>query len=422
VQCRAQFAARWRQATLLALVLCLGMTPTLAREHDSGPQPVARIPVQSLGYRAPGKLYLLARYSSSSLEFLDPTHVLLTFREPHLLVRQQNSDGLEQVVQADVLELPTGKIVAQDEWLLHDRGRYLWKLGENRVLLRIGSRLFEVDNKLHLKRLYQSPTELEEVQTSPDGKLLVVENELEKHTQEEHDRLVRQAALRGGTPPAEDVQVQMMRLDQPKLVMSAHADAAGDVPTSAEGFFMQKQRKENVWELNFRPYEKAAAAASDGVPVAEIESTCDPTEKVLNSDSVLVLSCPPGHNGRYVAAYSLNQQKLWDGKWQANFTWPAFRVSQNGASVAISWLAVSRPVSAREPIDDDEVQNQVLSVLDSHSGSLRFALPLKPIVSAGGNFALSADGNRLAVLNRGALEVYDLPAPAPPPSSQRAAK
>jgi hypothetical protein len=326
------------------------------------------------------------------------------------------------VVQADVLELPTGKIVAQDEWLLHDRGRYLWKLGENRVLLRIGSRLFEVDNKLHLKRLYQSPTELEEVQTSPDGKLLVVENELEKHTQEEHDRLVRQAALRGGTPPAEDVQVQMMRLDQPKLVMSAHADAAGDVPTSAEGFFMQKQRKENVWELNFRPYEKAAAADSDGVPVAEIESTCDPTEKVLNSDSVLVLSCPPGHNDRYVAAYSLNQQKLWDGKWQANFTWPAFRVSQNGASVAISWLAVSRPVSAREPIDDDEVQNQVLSVLDSHSGSLRFALPLKPIVSAGGNFALSADGNRLAVLNRGAVEVYDLPAPAPPPSSQRAAK
>jgi len=60
--------------------------------------------------------------------------------------------------------------------------------------------------------------------------------------------------------------------------------------------------------------------------------------------------------------------------------------------------------------------------LDSHSGSLRFALLLKPIVSAGGNFALSADGSRLAVLNRGAVEVYDLPAPAPPPSSQRAAK
>ena len=90
--------------------------------------------------------------------------------------------------------------------------------------------------------------------------------------------------------------------------------------------------------------------------------------------------------------------------------------------MAISWLAVARPVSAHEPIDDDEVQNQVLSILDAKTGSLRFATLLKPIVSAGGNFALSADGNRLAVLNHGAVEIYDLPAPAPPPSSQRAAK
>jgi hypothetical protein len=111
---------------------------------------------------------------------------------------------------------------------------------------------------------------------------------------------------------------------------------------------------------------------------------------------------------------------LWDGRWQSNFTWPAFRVAQDGASVAISWLAVNHPVGAADPINDDDVQNQVLSVLDSHTGSLRLAVLLKPIVSAGGNFALSADGNRLAVLNHGAIEVYDLPAPAPP--TERAAK
>jgi hypothetical protein len=67
------------------------------------------------------------------------------------------------------------------------------------------------------------------------------------------------------------------------------------------------------------------------------------------------------------------------------------------------------------------VQNQVLSVLDSQTGGLRLAVLLKPIVSAGGNFALSADGNRLAVLNQGAIEVYDLPVPPPPPT-ERAAK
>ena len=378
-----------------------------------------RISVQSLSYRPPGKLYLLARYSSSSLDFLDSTHLLLTFRRPRLMLREQDSDGLDQVIQADVLELPTGRVVAEDQWLLHDRERYLWRLADNKVMLRVGHSLYETDSKLQLKPLYRSPTELEEVETSPDGRLLVVESELERHSPEEHERLTKQAALTGARPPAEDVQIRMMRIDQPKLMLSAHADAAGDLPATVDGFFSQEKVGENNWNVRFHPYEKAEPTGGD--IVAHVDSACDPSEKVLNAQSILVLTCPPGHDDRFVAAYSLNNHKLWDGRWQSNFTWPAFRVAQSGTSVAISWLAVNHPVSATAPISDDEVQNQVLSVLDSRTGSLRLAVPLKPIVSAGGNFALSADGNRLAVLNHGEIDIYDLPAPAPPPS-ERAAK
>jgi hypothetical protein len=419
VQCRAQFAARWRPACLVTLLLFLAAGTLQAREHQSGPQPAVRIPVQSLGYRPPGKLYLLARYSSSSLDFLDSTHLLLTFRRPRLMMREQGSDGLDQVIQADVLELPTGKVVAEDQWLLHDRERYSWRLADNKIMLRIGPSLYETDSKLQLRPLYRSPTELEEVETSPDGRLLVVESELERHSPEEHERLTKQAALTGARPPAEDVQIRMMRIDEPKLMLSAHADAAGELPATVDGFFSQEKVGENDWNVRFHPYEKAEPTGGD--IVARVSSACDPSEKVLNAQSVLVLTCPPGHDDRFVAAYSLNSHKLWDGRWQSNFTWPAFRVAQAGTSVAISWLAVNHPVSAMAPINDDEVQNQVLSVLDSQTGSLRLAVLLKPIVSAGGNFALSADGNRLAVLNHGEIEVYDLPAAAPAPS-ERAAK
>ena len=423
MQYHAQFAGRWRQGCLVTLLLCLMTNVAQAREHDSGPQPTMRIPVEQLGYRPPGKLYILARYTSSSLDFLDATHLLLTFRQPRLLLRQEGSDGLDQVIHADVLELPSGKIVAEEQWLLHDRGRYLWRLANDKVMLRIGSSLYETDSKLHLKPLFSSPTELEAVETSPDGKLLVVQNELEKHTAEEHEELVKKAAQSGSTPPSEDVQIRMMRLDQPKLMLSAHADAAGDLPATIDGFFTQERLKDkdkdDVWNVRFHPYEKPEPTGGD--IIAQIESACEPSEKVLNQQSVLVLSCRPGHDDRFVAAYSLKSQKLWDGRWQSNFTWPAFRMAQSGTSVAISWIAVNHPVSAMAPINDEDVQNQVLSVLDSQTGSLRLAVLLKPIVSAGGNFALSADGNRLAVLNHGEIEVYDLPAPSPPPS-ERAAK
>ena len=419
MQCRAQFAARWRPACLVSLLLFLAAGTAQAREHESGPQPALRIPVESLGYRPPGKLYLLARYSSSSLDFLDSTHLLLTFRRPRLILREQGSGGLDQSIQAVVLELPTGKVVAQDQWLLHDRGRYLWRLADNKILLRMGSDLYESDSRLQLKPLYRSPTDVEEVELSPDGRLLVVESELERHTPEEHERLARQAALTGGGPPAEDVQIRMLRLDQPKLMLSAHANAAGDLPATVDGFFSQEKVGETDWNVRFHPYEKAEPTGGD--IVAHVDSACDPSEKVLSAQSILILSCPHGHDDRFVSAYSLSSHKLWDGRWQSNFTWPAFRMAQSGTSVAISWIAVNHPVSAAAPINDEDVQNQVLSVLDSQTGSLRLAVLLKPIVSAGGNFALSADGNRLAVLNHGEIEVYDLPAPAPPPS-ERAAK
>ena len=155
MQCRAQFAARWREACLVGLCFCLAAGPAQARDRDSAPQPALRIPVDSLGYRPPGKLYLLARYSSSSLDFLDSTHLLLTFRKPRLLLREEGSGGLDQVIEADVLELPSGKVIAQDQWLLHDRARYLWRMADDKTLLRIGSHLYQADTRLHLKPLYR---------------------------------------------------------------------------------------------------------------------------------------------------------------------------------------------------------------------------------------------------------------------------
>lgn len=403
---------------MLALFLVTGALQ--ARERENAPQPAVRIPIEALGYRPPGKLYLLAGYSSNSLDFLDSTHLLLTFRKPRLILRGPSSDGMDQAIQAQVLELPTGKVVAEDQWLMHDRDRYLWRLADNKILLRIGSYLYETDNELHLKPLYKSPTDLKAVEISPNGRLLVVQSELEKHTPAEHERLTKRAALVGDRPPAEDVQIRMVRLDERKLMLSARADVAGELPATVEGFFTQQKVGEESWNVWFKRYDEPQSAGK-GVNVAQFESACDPSAKVLNEQSVLILSCRPGHDDRFVAAYSLDRRKLWDGRWQSNFTWPAFRVAQNGTSVAISWLAVNHAVSASAAINDEDVQNQVLSVLDSRTGGLRLALLLKPIVSAGGNFALSADGNRLAVLNKGAIEIYDLP-PPPPSATERAAK
>lgn len=411
-------AAIW--GGVAAMALC---APGIAasRDRQALPQPSMRIPVEPMGYRPPGHLYLLARYSSSSLDFLDEKHLLLTFRSPRLLKRQQGSDGLDQVVHAAVLEIPEGRVVAEDEWLLHDRDRYVWPLGDGKAMIRIGDRLYETGPNLKREPLYASPSPLRMVQTSPDGELLVMESQEERHTPEQHEMLSTKAARLGSAPPPEDVSIQIARLDEKRMIMKGKADQVGDLPAISSGFLTQQQVNDVQWAIRFHGYD--THAAEPGRVVTEVPSTCAPSEKFLNEQSFLVLTCPPKHNDRFVAAYDLQGHSLWDGRWQSNFTWPAFRMSRNGASVAISWLAVDRPVSPNEPVDDSEVQNQVITVLDAHSGALRTGMTVSPIVSAGGNFALSPDGDRLAVLNKGAVELYELPhPPGVPPPNQRAAK
>ncbi len=416
--------ARWPASGLAGLLVLL-LLPLRAvpasRPRESGPKPVLRIPVDALGYRVPGKLYLLSGYTSSSLDFLDATHLLLTFRRPHLLTREPESVGLDQVVQADVLELPGGRVVAEKEWVLRDRGRYVWRLGEGRALVRIGSRLFETGDDLEMRPVFDSPSHLKLVEASPDGELLLIESERERHTPEQHRQLVLHAELIGADPPAEDVEIRLARLDEKRLLMSARADQVGDLPATLNGYLGQVKTGEQHWAIRFHPFSKPQP--DPGQVVTQVDSTCAPEEKVLSEQSVLVLTCPPKHNDRFVEVYTLSGQKLWDGRWQSNFTWPAFRVSANSASVAISWLAINRPVGSQESIDDESVQTQVLTVLDAHTGALRLGLAVDPIVSAGANFALSGDGNRLAVINKGAVEIYDLPTPAAAPTgNQRAAK
>jgi hypothetical protein len=45
-----------------------------------------------------------------------------------------------------------------------------------------------------------------------------------------------------------------------------------------------------------------------------------------------------------------------------------------------------------------------------------------PILSAGHNYALSADGRRFAILREGAIEVYDLPPVAAPAPAETVAR
>ena len=139
---------------LAGAALSAAAWPVLAQTAGGGPldslaQPVERVllldkpsqppaftvPVEPLGFSAPGPFYLGQHNGLVSLDFLDENRLLFTFRVPGLLRREAVDENKRQI-RALVLTLPAGTVEAEALWTVHDRARYLWMLKDGHFLLR----------------------------------------------------------------------------------------------------------------------------------------------------------------------------------------------------------------------------------------------------------------------------------------------
>jgi hypothetical protein len=156
-----------------------------------------------------------------------------------------------------------------------------------------------------------------------------------------------------------------------------------------------------------------------------VASTCTPHENFLNQKALVIESCGPKSPDTFLDAWTTDGKKLWNGRRDGHLVWPTFAYSRTGKRFALSLLHVSHTIDLVDSINDEDVREQVVQVYDSATGALLMATNASPILTAGQNFALSDDGERLAVLRDGAIEIYKVPSPAaeekaasPPPQKK----
>ena len=94
---------------------------------------------------------------------------------------QTGSDD-DQIIQAVTLSLPGGAVVASSEWRMHDRWRYLWPLGGGKFLVRQKNSYSLTDASLKLHPYLDVPSPILSTEVSPDGRILVIEHQYERHT------------------------------------------------------------------------------------------------------------------------------------------------------------------------------------------------------------------------------------------------
>ena len=384
------------------------------RLPDKPSQPPAfTVSVEALGFSAPGPIYLGQRSSLVSLDFLDENRLLFTFRVPGLIRREagESDAGDERQIRAVVLALPAGAIEAEALWTVHDRARYLWMLKDGRFLLRDRDNLELGDATLELKPYLRFPGPLLWLEMDPAQQFLVTDSREPAAAEQKPGEVPSPAAAVAGITvdgqkpagPA-DLAVRILRRDSGKVMLVSRARSTVHLPINSEGYLESLRANGVQWLVNLNYFSGGSTV------LGRVDSACSPAFDFVSQREVLVTACTPSGAGKLVAM-GTDGRRLWEARTSDEAIWPLLVRSPDGSRLAREVLAVSHPVNAHSPLNREDIKGQLVEVLDAADGKVALEAAASPVLDAGGNVAISPSGRRVAVLNGGAIQVFELPAP-----------
>jgi hypothetical protein len=370
-----------------------------ARLPDKPSQPPAfKIPVDALGFSAPGAVYLGQRDSIVSLDFLDEDRLLFTFRVPGLIhresVEREAGEGDERQIRALVLRLPVGAVEAEALWTVHDRQRSLWMLNDGHFLLRDRDTLEVGNTALELKPFLRFPGPLIWLEMDPAQQLLVTDT--------------REAAAKADGDST--LEVRILRRDTGKVMLASRALSTVHLPINSDGYLESERARGNIWLLKMNSFSGSSAN------LGQVESTCSPIFDFLSQREVLVTVCAGAGAGKLIAM-TTDGRRLWQAQTSDATAWPLVVKAPDGLRLAREALALSHPLGGRSTLDPEEISGQLVEILDAADGKVALETSATPVLDAGGNVAISPSGRRVAVLNGGAIQIFELPPPPPLPAS-----
>ena len=413
-------------------MLCVFLLAGVASARD--PDPTIRIPLEPMGFQPILPEFLLSGDSMLTVNFVDDDHLLVTFGLRRLMKRDPDDppNDDDRTVGAALVELPSGKVVAQAQWRLHDRGQYLWALGHGRFLLRVRDNLTMIaplaappQNAFQETPFLHNERHLLAMMVSADEDLLTVETADKPAPNSPHFRGDGQEA-----PPA-PVQINFYRLTskgpaaQQLLVVSAgvlRARTALALPLTTAGFLDVLEGGPNRWLFNFDTH---AGKVSE---LAEFDTTCYPRTTFVSHSEFIAFGCRGSADKQDFAGFNLHGDAMWQQNFYDSQLSPTFAFAPVAGRFAMGRTIVNAPLDSLSPLSSGAASAQEVRVYQMYSGKQLFRAQCTPIVRAGQNFALSPDGLRLAVVRETmvqhkatkdeeaytardtAVEVYALPA------------
>jgi hypothetical protein len=387
--------------------------------------PTLSIPIEPLGFSAPGPIYLGVRNSLASLDFLDENRLLFTFRAPGLMRREPgDSDASqERQIRAVVLALPEGKIESEALWTVHDRLRYLWMLKDGHFLLRDRDGLAQGDAKLELKPYLQFPGPLLWLELDSTEQFLVTNSREPKASAakagevDSPESAAANLAVDGQKSPTEsnpdqtDFVVRILRRESGKVMLASRLRFPVHLPINGDGYLESLRGNGQQWVLDLNSFSGGSTV------LGRVDSACSPVFDFVSQREALVTACDDEGGGKLVAM-ATDGRRLWEVSTLATEARPLLVRSPDGSRLAQETLVITHAINAYAPLDGEDVKGQLVRVFDAANGKVALEAQASPVLDAGGNVAISPSGRRVAVIGAGGIQVFDLPeAPKLPDSA-----
>jgi hypothetical protein len=397
------------------------VAPVLA----SGPAPPLRIPLDSLGFEPLSVQFLLNGSSMLTLHYVDEHHLLLTFTVRRLLHRlpDEPADDQDRNVDALLLELPTGRILARTSWRLHDHGQYLWNLGHGHFLLRVRDTLTTFAPLVNLSAgqsfrerpfLSAAGRSIAALLLSPEANFLIVET-----VERTPPAAPPKTPIFGPTPPppAESeepghVQINFYRIAsagetseevKPLSAGIVRANGVGNIASTTAGYLAVIDEGHQHWAFDFNSYTGKTNQLSP------FDSACRPSPFLVSRSQFIAFGCHGGSARQLIGGFDMRGQEMWEQNLFGDYISPSFDFAPSSGRFALSRVLIRSSVVPDQPLSSDELSGQSIVVYQTGDGKQLLHAECNPVARAGQNFALSPAGLGLAVVHDDNIEIYSLP-------------
>jgi hypothetical protein len=370
-----------------------------AGQVDQGTQGAQiTLPLKGLGYLpAPVDKEMSSFDYDASIAYLGPDQFLFTFNL-HTLVHRSAADAISsrglRIVRGVLIDLQEKKVVKTVDWRVPDSGRYLWPIGENRVLIHVGQELRVYGPGLQLSDQIPLGGPLAFVQISPASEFFAVGVIHERHTREIH-RQLEEAEVR---EPEEDVEIRLLDSRFRLLTTIMRSSRLPPPVLLNEGEVQIHSIARNRWQFieNTWTGERRVLAVAS--------SACMPHADSVPGNLLFVLGC--GRQTRWYRILHGDGKVVLEGRsFSSELGQTAGgNVGRNAFAIRIAEATTSRSLlSVFKPSD---LKSSHVAVYRATNGHRIFSIGVPDLVLAVQTFAISPREDQMAFLKAGEIAFY----------------